>query len=326
MNKTKIGVVGILVVLLILRVALVPNPGAEEAAPAAPLAFLAEKSKADQQAKIQALQRRVTEQETDAIQRHAARTEAVLDRVFPGQNYQIESAIDELTNVNGTIRLVALSVEDQIFGTTKTAAYVSSVVAPCFAVPIGVSMQGINASLADLEKDLNGITYEYCSSVREIERVEGFIPNGLLSTIRTPQIPAVHLCEAAIKTSLSTAFLAVDAMFVPALMVSIRSVLQCVITRAAGTVLASGTLVVVDGPIPFGDAIAAIVGVGGSIWSAYDLYHARKVLIPEVRHKLHHEYALTQNSIRKAAEAQTLKLVEAHQKARTTFATNLLKL
>lgn len=55
---------------------------------------------------------------------------------------------------------------------------------------------------------------------------------------------------------------------------SIGNVMGPIIKKAAEALGISGGLVVVDGPIPLGDAIAAIVAAGGTIWTAYDIHQA----------------------------------------------------
>ena len=53
--------------------------------------------------------------------------------------------------------------------------------------------------------------------------------------------------------------------------------------RLAASVAAGGTCAAADGPFPIGDCIGGVVAIGGTAWTAYDLYRVTKTLPSEMQ-------------------------------------------
>ena len=74
------------------------------------------------------------------------------------------------------------------------------------------------------------------------------------------------------------------------------STLGGIVAQLSATFGSGAACAAADGPFPFGDAVAVVLAAGGTAWSSYDLYEARKHLPAELT-------ALLQAVIRDLQEA-----------------------
>ena len=59
---------------------------------------------------------------------------------------------------------------------------------------------------------------------------------------------------------------------------SVRTLAAAAIARLTGTVAAAGTSAVADGPLPIGDIVGAIIAVGGTVWTIWDIRNAARAM------------------------------------------------
>ena len=86
--------------------------------------------------------------------------------------------------------------------------------------------------------------------------------------------------------------------------------LSSAVKRAGTSLAASGTAVVVDGPLPFGDIIGAILTVGGLSWAAYDIYDVTKTMPDEMRTTIQQSISQTRMELEKSAIENLQKVKE----------------
>ncbi len=58
------------------------------------------------------------------------------------------------------------------------------------------------------------------------------------------------------------------------------------VTRLVASYTAAGTLIVADGPFPVGDILGGAIAVGGTAWTAYEIYQVMDVIPKEVEENL----------------------------------------
>jgi len=80
----------------------------------------------------------------------------------------------------------------------------------------------------------------------------------------------------------AVASLGLEAVFAKTLMRSLVRVLGSLAARLGVSWGGAAGLAVADGPLPFGDIIGVTLGVGGTVWSAYDLWQCRVRLPVEI--------------------------------------------
>ena len=77
--------------------------------------------------------------------------------------------------------------------------------------------------------------------------------------------------------------LAFEAVCIRHTVATVAKIFGKTVARQAGTMAAGAGAAVSDGPLPVGDAIAAVAIVGCTAWSAWDVWKATKVLPAELR-------------------------------------------
>ena len=90
--------------------------------------------------------------------------------------------------------------------------------------------------------------------------------------------------------------LAIESLFLKQTIAALTSTLGGIVARLSATFGSGAACAAADGPFPFGDAVAVVLAAGGTAWSSYDLYQARKHLPEELT-------ALLQTVIRDLQEA-----------------------
>ena len=65
-------------------------------------------------------------------------------------------------------------------------------------------------------------------------------------------------------------------------MAAVTSTFGGIVARLSATFGSGAVCAAADGPYPFGDVVAVVLAAGGTAWSTYDLYEARKHLPAEL--------------------------------------------
>ena len=73
-----------------------------------------------------------------------------------------------------------------------------------------------------------------------------------------------------------------EAAFLKQTISALTSTLGGIVARLSATFGSGAACAAADGPFPFGDAVAVVLAAGGTAWSSYDLYEARKHLPAEL--------------------------------------------
>lgn len=77
-----------------------------------------------------------------------------------------------------------------------------------------------------------------------------------------------------------------EALFVRTTMGVVERVAARAVARISGTLSAGAIAAAADGPLPAGDAVGAVIAVGGLSWTAYDIVQAQQVLPGQLYGKL----------------------------------------
>ena len=77
--------------------------------------------------------------------------------------------------------------------------------------------------------------------------------------------------------------LGLEALFLKSLLRSLSKVLGAVAAKLAVSWTGAASCAAADGPLPVGDIVGVVMGVGGTVWSAYDLWQCRVRLPLEIK-------------------------------------------
>lgn len=212
-------------------------------------------------------------------------------------------------------KCVALGAKDKVTGGNDFEAYAAEGLAPA-SLLISHTHRDILATLEALRQrslaraNAFGRDSLQLAADAGIEPVElGLDPQAL----RSLGAGADRL----VKTSSSAlASAGMEAIFIRATWSSLGRVLQPLIAKAAKTAGAAGGSAVADGPLPFGEAVGALIAIGGGLWTAWDIKKAVEAhdrLPGEIEHALRQQLSALDQSARSSLDSLLRALAELYQ-------------
>ena len=168
---------------------------------------------------------------------------------FDEARRNIPVVVKKLTEIDATCRLCGLMVRDQFAGTHETQDYLTSILEQPIITPCrkGAEVYGCGFSTTGFLDNLKAVNADYAE-------IEAYAIGGL----------------------------ALEAVFLKQTIAALTSTLGGIVARLSATFGSGAACATADGPFPFGDAVAVVLAAGGTAWSSYDLYEARKHLTAEL--------------------------------------------
>ena len=172
---------------------------------------------------------------------------------FEEARRNIPTVVEKLTEIGATCKLCGLMVRDKLAGTSKTQEYLNSVLNEPIIEPCrkGTKVYGCDFKTAGFLNALKSITADYAE-------IEAYAVSGL----------------------------AIESLFLKQTIAALTSTLGSIVARLSAAFGSGSACAAADGPFPFGDAVAVVLAAGGTAWSSYDLYQARKHLPEELTARL----------------------------------------
>jgi len=168
---------------------------------------------------------------------------------FDEARRNITVVVEKMTEIGATCKLCVLMVRDKLAGTHETQEYLTSILEQPIITPCrkGAAVYGCDFNSAGFLDNLKAVNADYAE-------IEAYAISGL----------------------------AIEAAFLKQTMAAVASTLGSIVARLSATFGSGAACAAADGPFPFGDAIAVVLAAGGTAWSSYDLYEARKQLPAEL--------------------------------------------
>ena len=168
---------------------------------------------------------------------------------FDEARRNIPVVVEKLTEIGTTCRLCGLMVRDKLTGTRETHEYLTSVLEEPIITPCrkGAAVYGCDFNSTGFLESMKAVNADYAE-------IEAYALSGL----------------------------ALEAAFLKQTIAALSSTLGGIVARLSATFGSSAACAAADGPFPFGDAVAVVLAAGGTAWSGYDLYQARKRLPAEL--------------------------------------------
>ena len=187
---------------------------------------------------------------------------------FDEARRNIPVVVDKLTEIGATCRLCGLMVSDKLTGAHETQEYLTSVLEKPIITPCrkGAAVYGGDFSTTRFLDNLKAVNADYAE-------IEAYALGGL----------------------------ALEAVFLKQTIAALTSTLGGIVARLSATFGSGAACAAADGPFPFGDAVAVVLAAGGTAWSSYDLYEARKHLPAELTALLKQVICDCQEACRKGA-------------------------
>ena len=187
---------------------------------------------------------------------------------FDEARRNIPVVVEKMTEIGATCRLCGLMVRDKLTGAHETQEYLASVLEKPIVTPCrkGAEVYGCGFNSAGFLDNLKAVNADYAE-------IEAYALGGL----------------------------ALEAAFLKQTIAALTSTLGGIVTRLSAMFGSGAACAAADGPFPFGDAVAVVLAAGGTAWSSYDLYEARKRLPAELTVLLKQVISDCQEACRKGA-------------------------
>ena len=168
---------------------------------------------------------------------------------FEEARRNIPVVVEKMTEIGSTCRLCGLMARDKFAGTHETQEYLTSILEKPIITPCrkGAAVYGCDFNTTGFLDNLKAVNTDYAE-------IEAYAIGGL----------------------------AFEAVFLKQTIGALTSTLDGIVARLSATFGGGAACAAADGPFPFGDAVAVVLAAGGTAWSSYDLYQARKQLPAEL--------------------------------------------
>ena len=168
---------------------------------------------------------------------------------FEEARRNIPTVVEQMTEIGATCRLCWLMAYDKLAVTSKTQEYLNSILNEPIIEPCrrGAKVYGCDFKTAGFLDSLKSINADYAE-------IEAYAVSGL----------------------------AIESLFLKQTIAALSLTLGSIVARLSAAFGSGAACAAADGPFPFGDAVAVVLAAGGTAWSGYDLYQARKHLPEEL--------------------------------------------
>ena len=168
---------------------------------------------------------------------------------FEEARRNIPTVVEQMTEIGATCKLCWLMARDKLAGTHETQEYLALVLEKPIIEPCrkGAEVYGCDFNSAGFLDHLKSVNADYTE-------IEAYAISGL----------------------------AIEAIFLKQTIAALTSTLGGIVARLSAAFGSGAACAAADGPFPFGDAVAVVLAAGGTAWSSYDLYQARKQLPAEL--------------------------------------------
>lgn len=228
----------------------------------------------------------------DALTLGTSEITAVLDRQFTDLYFRVESTAAGIATYQNCVKVIAMLASDQVRGRTDARGWVQARVESEIEPRITECQREVQAVLDRLDRELAASTLALATEMAAIgatgsvvsvpeytQGLEGLSLDAALGKLGfegTLVSPAIML----------DVYAMLHTRIVRWLITKVVDMAKWTFARPLAAAVTEAGLVIADGPLPIGDAIAAL----GAAWTAYDIYalrnHFEKELIAAVRESL----------------------------------------
>lgn len=203
---------------------------------------------------------------------------------------------------------------DKIKGTTRAEDAVSPIVQEKVVDDIERAVNVYSRWTADFQKELGAeemaLAADLAVKCSNFERAIEIISDESVQDIEKAMQTFVGDIQAhAAEAAFSAVGLTAEVVMIKSSYSAIRNgvialagtALSGAVTRAGASATAGGAAAAVDGPLPIGDAIGAVITIAGLSWSAYDIYNVTQKMPAEMNAKIQASILQTRKALEQTA-------------------------
>jgi hypothetical protein len=224
----------------------------------------------------------------------------------------IKPAVKKLTGLGSCFKLSYKMAKDKIMGTNDAGIAIENVINRRISGYCVKSARQTDILLGQFQTRAVAGSNQYRTELLQRLQLPEFA-GRLYPQALSGRLDAIRQSGGAVKTiaftsSLTAVSMGADLIFIVAARETLKRVLAAVVNKLAQTAGTAIACSAADGPLPVGDMIGAAVLVGGGIWTAYDLYQARKVLPDKLRTSLNEAVDNFYSTLRRQSIEQAVQL------------------
>jgi hypothetical protein len=269
--------VGVGIIWLMMHVGNLPGPEVKIPEPPQPQEVRKEPGYEEQletaREKLKALSEDFSEAHIREYDATVRAVEAILERARKSAGERAKESAAPMQGMGNVAKCIWLGTQDKVSGGSRMEDYIAAAMDPAtdlmvetrseLQVTLDAFHQSTKARLDDFEKESLEI------AAREgVQLVDLYLDEETFVRHFQAAEDLVHKSAVAVLTT------ALDVALIQGTLAQIGRLLGPLIGRLAGTATASGTSVLADGPLPIGDIVAAVLALGGTVWTAVDLQQA----------------------------------------------------
>lgn len=208
-----------------------------------------------------------------------ARVSEILAQARGEANTAAESAAAPFQGFGNVTDCVLMGAKDEVLGGSRFSDYTERAMAPACGLLLKAQGEVQNA-LEQLRQRTLARVNDLRSRTLSVTHDSGFdLPEVGCDPAQVAHLGAAAeemMCDA----TAATVAVAVEAAFIKFTVESIKPVVKHLIEREAASLGVGGGCAAADGPLPIGDIIGAVIAIGGTAWTAWDVgqavnsYHA----------------------------------------------------
>jgi len=202
---------------------------------------------------------------------------AIVDRTFTGLAFEAESVAGSIATYNRCVKLVAMLASDQVRGRSDAREWVQERIEERIDPQIATCEREIQAAIDWLDRELTASTLTMATELAAIGGSGSVTaaPNyadGLASLTLDAALGKLGFKGAFVPPTIALDIYALmHTRLGSSLVTTVVDAVKWIFARPLAAAVTEAGLVVVDGPLPFGDLLAA----AGVVWTAYDIHSLR---------------------------------------------------
>lgn len=236
---------------------------------------------------IRAAEARLNQERQRQLEQFKASLASATSGDYAAAKGNIESVITTLTGFGSCFKLSYKFAKDQVMKTKDADAAINEVINSRITGHCVNSNRQAETLLGQFQNQAVASSNQYRAEMMQILQTPEFSGKpdlrALSGQLNAMQQNGILVQNIAVSSSLASAGLGIDIVVAVVARETLKRVLSAVVSKLVTTAGTSAGCAIADGPLPIGDAVGAVIAVGGLGWSAYDLYQARKVLPDKLR-------------------------------------------
>lgn len=240
------------------------------------------------------------------------------DSAFESARRHGETFVQQTTKVTFCTSLVYKMAKDRLTGSESLNEALAPIVRQEICAPLADGQAQIRNELENFLIRLRENNNQYRADLANLAGRPEFRSRDFVSspdfTERMNRLEQ-QVTGFAIEKVCAVVSAGIDIALMRSLYTCIRNVAGHAVAKLAGTVSTSAICAAADGPLPIGDAVGAVLGVGGVIWTGYDIYKVPVKLPEELRTELNRLIDNSRTEMRSDAEAQAREAVRLADEA-----------